>query len=815
MQLSQKLTSSSFPPKPIAIRLLLSSPPPPSLPSLLKRHALILTSGNSTDPFIAAKLISLYSSFRRPDLSSLLFSSSSIPPLSRDAFLWNSLIQSHFSNSLFSSSLSLSSQMLASGLPFDSFTLPILASASAELAHIPFGRSLHAQSVKLGIYNDISSLVYMYSKCGAVADALKVFGEMPGRNVVAWTAVVIGCVSNGEWEMGMNFLREMCRDGKVPSWRALEGGIHACGSLGAVDQGRCLHGVSVKVGVEGWCSVRSTILSMYSKCESLEEARRAFGELTERDVVSWTSIVGVYARKGLVGECLELFWEMMGSGIEPDGVLLSCLLVGFANGNNVYGAKAFHGIIVRRNLEVHKLVVNSLLTMYCKFELLDDAAKVFHKMSSQDSEAWNLMLSEYAKKGLDAKCLDLFREMHSVGLGRDCGISSLIPVISSCSQLGALPLGQSVHCYTIKNAVHGDPSVYNSLIAMYGKCERLDLTRRIFDKMPRDVITWNAMISAYAHIGHSNDALSLFDQMLLENVKPNSTTLLSALSACSHMAARHKGKWIHEYIKESGLECDISLYTALVDMYAKCGKLETAREVFDSMLERDIVTYNVMISGYGFHGDAKEALEIFGEMERRGVKPNEVTFLALLSACSHVGLVEEGKSLFDRMRNYSIQPALKHYACMVDLLARSGNLYEAEALIHSMPIEPDGAIWGALLGACHIYNNAEMGERIANKAVEFDPENDGYYVLMSNMFGRYGRWKEVESLRGVMKSRGVRKRAGWSSVELEGRIQVFVVGEKSHIQSEEINLVLEALGRQMEEWSCYTQMKHKELRWPG
>ncbi|ONK60675.1 uncharacterized protein A4U43_C08F21350 [Asparagus officinalis] len=504
--------------------------------------------------------------------------------------------------------------MLSSGPHPDHFTVPIVASSCAELQHVVFGTSIHGLSVKLGLSGVGSALVYMYSKCGLVWDAVKLFDEMRERDVVAWTAIVIGCVSNGKSEMGLVRLREMCQGGVLPSYRTLEGGIQACGGLGAIMEGKCLHGFSFKIGTEGFRDIKSTILAMYSKCESLEEACRAFRELPERDIVSWTSIVGVHARKGLVKECLELFREMMDSGMEPDGVFLSCFLAGFANGNNVYGAKAFHGIILRRYLELYKLVVNSLICMYCKLELLDDAEIFLHMTSSQDLESWNLMVSEYSKRGLDAKCLDLFREIHFSCPGMGSGISSVIFAISSCSQLGALLLGQSIHCYTIKSEICGDPSVCNSLITLYGRCGRLDLARRIFDNLPRDVITWNSMLSAYAQVGHSNDALSLFDQMLFENVKPNSTTLLIALSACSHVAALHKGKWIHEHIKELRQE-----------------------------------------------------------------------------------------------------------------------------------------------------------------------------------------WKEVESLRGVMKCRGVKKRAGWSSVEMEGRIHVFVVGEKSHIQSEEVDLVLEALGRMLEE----------------
>jgi len=233
---------------------------------------------------------------------------------------------------------------------------------------------------------------------------------------------------------------------------------------------------------------------------------------------------------------------------------------------------------------------------------------------------------------------------------------------------------------------------------------------------------------------------------------------------CSHLGSLEKGERIHHYIKERGIEFNICLATALVDMYAKCGKLEQARKLFDTMKERDIISWNVMISGYGMHGHAKSAIEIFQQMEKSNVKPNGLTFLALLSACAHGGLVEEGKCLFNRMQDYSIEPNLKHYACMVDLLGRSGNLKEAETLVLSMPFSPDGGVWGALLSACKIHNDIETGVRVAKCAIETDPKNDGYYIMISNMYSSVGRWEEAEWVREMMNERNVVKRAGWSTL---------------------------------------------------
>jgi pentatricopeptide repeat protein len=229
-----------------------------------------------------------------------------------------------------------------------------------------------------------------------------------------------------------------------------------------------------------------------------------------------------------------------------------------------------------------------------------------------------------------------------------------------------------------------------------------------------------------------------------------------------------RGEKIHSYVKEMGWDYDVSINTALIDMYAKCGQLGIARRIFDSMLQHDVVAWNVMISGYGMHGEAKQALELFGKMEGGSIKPNGVTFLAILSACCHSGLLEEGRKLFTRMGKYSLEPNLKHYACMVDLLGKSGHLQEAEGMVLAMPVEPDGGIWGTLLSACKLHDNFEMGLRIAKKAFASDPENEGYYILISNSYGSAKKWDEIEKLRETMKNHGVQKGVGWSAVDYCG-----------------------------------------------
>ncbi|XP_058084122.1 pentatricopeptide repeat-containing protein At4g39952, mitochondrial-like [Magnolia sinica] len=780
---------------------LILSEPISTIQSLFQAHSLVITYGHSSNIFFAAKLISLYSSFNKPDFSTLIFNSI---PL-KDTFLWNSIIKSHFSNGSYGKSIEFYLRMCRSDAPPNHFTIPMVIAACAELPAIEVGRNVHGVSLKLNLFVGSpavgSSFVYLYAKCGQMDNSCRVFEEMPVRDVVAWTALIIGCVQNDESVMGLNFLRDMHKDAEdgetKPNSRTMEGGLQACGNLVALSEGRCLHCYVVKTGIGTWRFVRSSLLSMYSKGGSVGEASLAFSELPDKDLISWTAIVGVHAKKGCIAECLGLFRTMEVSGIDPDGIVVSCLLMGFANFRSFSESKAFHGLIVKKNFKLDVSASNSLLSMYCKFECLDAAEKLFNRIHQKDSETWNCMIVGYGKMGLEAKCIEMFREMQFAGSESDS--NSWITVISSCPQSVALCVGQSIHCHIIKSVIDEDVSVMNSLVGMYGRCGNLDLAQRIFYRMHRDTVTWNSLISAYTHSGRSSEALSLFNQMLLEDVEPNSATLVSALSACSNLAALNHGKWIHNYVKETGMEFDVSLATALVDMYAKCGQLEISREIFDAMPKRDVISWNVMIFGYGIHGNARDALETFQQMENSGMKPNEVTFLAVLSACSHAGLVVEGTKMFGRMIDYSITPTLKHYACMVDLLGRSGNVHKAEAMISTMPIAPDGGVWGALLSACSIHDEVEMGERIAKRALELDPENDGYYILISNMYSSVGRWEEAERVRRMMKRRGVRKRAGWSAMELGEEVHVFMVGDRSHPLSVEMYEMLEALSRQMEE----------------
>ncbi|KAJ8544038.1 hypothetical protein K7X08_025656 [Anisodus acutangulus] len=361
----------------------------------------------------------------------------------------------------------------------------------------------------------------------------------------------------------------MCKNGEGevrPNFWTLEGGFQACGNLGALVEGKCLHGLAMKSGFGCYQVVQSSVLSMYSKCGSVEETYRSFSEVDGKDLFSWTTITSVYAKYERIGESVDMFLKMLDSGISPDGMVISCVLSGLGNAMRVFEAKAFHGFILRRKYDVDHMVCNTLLAMYCKLRLLNLAEKIFDGGNGQNPEAWNVMVVGYLKAGLEAKCIDLFREMKYLGIESD--INSLISVISSCSRLEEFHLGQSLHCHVIKNPMLGNVFVSNSLIDMYGRSKNLTLSWRVFCMMKdKDVVTWNTMMTSNISCGKITEAFGLFDKMIAKSYQPNIPTLLILLSACSQVPCLEKGEKFHEYIEEVGFVKNTLLATALTDMF--------------------------------------------------------------------------------------------------------------------------------------------------------------------------------------------------------------------------------------------------------
>ncbi|KAF3790006.1 Pentatricopeptide repeat-containing protein [Nymphaea thermarum] len=451
---------------------------------------------------------------------------------------------------------------------------------------------------------------------------------------------------------------------------------------------------------------------------------------------------------------------------------------------------------------------------------LEYALQVFDKIPRPDSFIWNTLIRGHLQSGLDDSCINLYSKMvtRSVTPNR----YTFPPVVQACCSVHRLEEGKQVHAHVFKHGLASDLYAQNNLVHLYTTCGELDGARRLFDKMDeRDVVSWTTMFSGYAKCGRVDEARLLFDEMPVRNsvswnamiaayvqngrfqeafalfermqaeIGVDKYAAATMLSACTSLGALDQGKWIHACIEKSGIELDMKLATSVIDMYCKCGCLEKAFEVFRGLPKKGISSWNCMISGLAVHGQGRDALDLFNEMEEEMVTPDYITFVAVLNACAHAGLVQEGRYYFDYMtRIYAMKPKMEHYGCMVDLLGRAGLQEEAKDFIDKMPMKPDAGVLGALFGACTIHGNVKLGEVIGKQVIELEPHNSGRYILLANLYASVGRWDDVASVRKMMSDRGVSKPPGCSMIELNGAVHEFIAGDRAHPQSREIYSML-------------------------
>lgn len=373
-------------------------------------------------------------------------------------------------------------------------------------------------------------------------------------------------------------------------------------------------------------------------------------------------------------------------------------------------------------------------------------------------------------------------------------------VVKACADVSALRLGKCVHSLALVNGFGLDSFVQASLVSLYAKCGQLRNARKVFDKMPqRNVIAWNAMISGCEQNGSAKEGVELFHLMVESGVEPDSASFVSVLSACAQLGAFELGSWVHNYITNHAFEVNVVLGTALINMYSRCGNVRKAREVFHVMRDKNVVAWTAMISGYGVHGYGTEAVKLYHTMKEHGILPNEITFVTLLSACAHAGMVNEGREIFKSMRrDYGLAPKTEHHVCMVDLLGRAGLLDEAFDYIQKLK-KPCPAIWTAILGACKMHKNFDLGVQAAENLLALEPESPGHYVMLSNVYALAGKMDRVEMVRNIMIKRRLKKHVGYSTIEVDRKTRLFSMGDKSHPETREIYRYLDDLMRRISE----------------
>lgn len=639
---------------------------------------------------------------------------------------------------------------------------------SSTTSSLPQACQAHAQVLKTGLLNDTSlstKLVSLYANGESFTDAILILDSLPQPDLPSFSVLIYGL---SKFNLPTGVLRvfaKMISRGVSPDSRVLPAIAKACASLGCLRIGRQVHGIVSASGFASDAVVQSSLLHMYLKCNEMCLARKMFDQMCEPSLVALSALVAGYARKGCVDEAKWLFNRMSSLGLEPNLV------------------------------------------------------------------SWNGMIAGFNQSGLYREAVNIFQELHSQGLHPD--ENSISSALAALGDLEGVSLGIQIHDYVIKEGLFSDKWIVSALIDMYGKCgytaemlqvfdeancmesgscsaliaglsrnglvdNALSMIRRIREQgLELSIISWTSMIACCSQNGKDIEALDLFRDMQLAGVKPNSFTIPCLLPACGNIASLMHGKSVHCFSLRSGF-IDVYVGSALIDMYAKCGKIRESRLCFDTMPDKNVVSWNAIISGYAMHGESKEAMEIFDSMQKFGQFPDSITFTCVISACSQKGLTDEGWFYFNSMcKEHGIEAKTEHYACMVNLLSRAGRLEEAYSMIKDMPFKPDACVWGSLLSSCRVHNNLSLAEVAAAKLFELEPGNPGNYVILANMYASKGMWKEEARVRNLMKETGVKKNPGCSWIELKNKVHMLLAGDKSFPQMTQILEKLDALNMEM------------------
>ncbi|KAK7251720.1 hypothetical protein RIF29_35163 [Crotalaria pallida] len=587
-----------------------------------------------------------------------------------------------------------------------------------------------------------NAMISGYLKNGKFELARNLFDKMPQRDLFSWNIMLTGYVRNGRLHDAREFF-DLMPEKNVVSWNAMLSGYV---QNGYVDEAREVFDKMPEKDSISW----NGLLAAYVQSGRIEEGRRLFESQSDWDLISWNCLMGGYVRRNMVGDARQLFDQMP----VRDEITWHTMISGYAqNGDLSQARRLFEESPVR-----DVFMQTSIVCAYVQNGMLDEARRIFNEIPDKTETSYNAMVAGYVQY----KKMDMARELFE-----------------------AIP-SQNIDSWNI-------------MITGYSQNGDMAQARNLFDMMPqRDSVSWAALIAGYAQNGNYEEALNMLVEMKQDGKSLNRSTFCCALSTCADIAVLELGKQVHGQAVKTGFENGCFVGNAILGMYCKCGSIEEAYNVFEGIQEKDVISWNTLLGGYARHGFGRQAIMVFESMKMAGVKPDGITMVGVLLACSHAGLTDRGTEYFYSMnKDYGVKPDLIHYTCMIDLLGRVGKLDEALNLLKTMPFEPDAASWGALLGASWIHGNTEMGEKAAEVIFKMEPHNPGNYALLTNLYAASRRWDDVSKTRLKMRDAGVQKVPGYSWVEVQNKIHLFTVGDCFHPDKGRIYAFLEELDQKM------------------
>jgi len=676
------------------------------------------------------------------------------------------------------------------------FLLASVLRACTQSRAVPFGEQVHGTALKLGLDVNLyvgTALTNLYAKVAFMDAAMRVFHALPAKNPVTWTAVITGYSQIGQGGRALDLFQKMGVQGVRPDRFVLASAVSACSALAFIQGGRQIHGYAYRSAAGMDASVINALMDLYCKCSRPLVARKLFDHTKNHNLVSWTTMIAGYMQNSLDAEAIDMFWRMCRAGWQPDVFACTSILNSCGSLEAIWQGRQIHAHAIKANLETDEYVKNALIDMYAKCNHLTAARAVFDALVHDDAVSYNAMIEGYARQGDLTEALHIFHKMRYCSLRPN--LLTFVSLLGLSSFQSASELSKQIHGLIIRSGISVDLYVGSALIDAYSKCSLVDDAKAVFLMMQnRDVAIWNAMIFGHSQNEQGEEAVKLFNQLRISGVTPNEFTFVALVTVASNLATMFHGQQFHAQIIKAGADIDPHVSNALIDMYAKCGFIKEGWLLFESTCGKDVICWNSMISTYAQHGHAEEALRVFQLMREARLEPNYVTFVGVLTACAHAGLVDEGLHHFNSMKTkYGIEPGTEHYASVVNLLGRSGKLHYAKEFIERMPIKPEAAVWRSLLSACRLFGNIEIGRYAAEMALLVDPSDSGPYVLLSNVYASKGLWADVQKLRLGMDYAGTVKEPGYSWVEVMKEVHTFIARGTEHPQAESIYALLDEL----------------------
>ncbi|CAA0815488.1 Tetratricopeptide repeat (TPR)-like superfamily protein [Striga hermonthica] len=865
-------------------------------------HGLCTKCSNLSSIFHTNTLINMYSRFGKIDYAQKVFDR--MPD--RNAASWNNMISGYVKTGMHIDACELFLEMWARGFELNGYNIASLLTALSKSGSMLLeGLQIHSLLLKSGLIQDDvyvgTSLLHFYGGYGLIHEARVLFEDMPEKNVVSWTSLMVNYANGGLYHEVVDLYLRMRREGVSCNQNTFTTVISSCGAL----DDECLVlqvlGHVTMSGLVTDVSVANSLVSVFGDFGRIEVARYVFNSMDERDTISWNSILAALARNCLSLEMLRYFHLMRLNHGKIDQSTLSTLLSASGAVDNLSWGRGIHGLLVKTGLDLDICLSNTLITMYFETGRYKDSEKLFHSIPQKDLISWNSMVAGYVLGGMFLDALRVFREL--IRMGNFTNYVTFASALSACANAKFLSEGKIIHSLAVTSGLHQNTVVGNALVTMYGKCGATCVAKKVFLRMHgKELVTWNALIGGYAENEEADEAVKIFISMRESGVSSNYITLTNLLgSCCTPCNLRTYGTPLHAHALLAGFEPDEYVKNSLISMYANCGDLGSSNSIFHSLVDRTSATWsamvaanthnghweeslrlmvemqraevgfdqfslsaalsasanlailedgqhlhcasiklgfhdyhfvssaamdmygkcgelddllrllpepktrsrlswNILISALARHGNFRKAQETFHEMAAYGLKPDHVTFVSLLSACSHGGLVDEGLEYFRSMKTeFGVPPAVEHCVCMVDLLSRSGRLSEAEVFIEEMPVSPTDFIWRTLLSSCKTHGNLELGKKAARKLLEANPSDDSAYVLYSNVCASSGRWQDVLGVRVKMETVNVRKKPAYSWLNVQDQVSTFGAGDKSHVECERIYSKLRELRREIKE----------------